>query len=426
MVFTPNRMPTRHGAPSSLPINEPESGAGAYSTDIRREALSRVLTNTAGSFVNGKLRAVLSEWGTDISVMDGTLAPDANPSQDTFRAAVPNLVKWITVRGADGVETVLGLMFGASNIQYGGRGFMHLYTLQLCTKRGQAVWIVDRIEDATSFFDEATKTPTHALKCDYWTINWRLRMALVLSFLLERAGADRCDPDGGGNYALRDARANEICKWEEHSANFCWAHYGRGTLAGEEYNLNTVQDVIAFGRTLQTATAKPPTTSVNAALLRTIDRLACVLESKGAPTQEQLVDGIMKALADLPCAGPDRSRLATLLERQRAQLDEPGKRLLLERLNEKITSQRAVVQSREKALEKARNEYRNPTDTRYVKTLNMAVHDKEHDLQKSKELMQLLKEETRLLTAPPNPPPKTRKAGKAPTPAQISHQTTRK
>ena len=151
-----------------------------------------------------------------------------------------------------------------------------------------------------------------------------------------------------------------------------------------------------------------------------------MLESKGAPTQEQLVDGIMKALADLPCAGRDRSRLATLLERQRAQLDEPGKRLLLERLNEKITSQRAVVQSREKALEKARNEYRNPTDTRYVKTLNMAVHDKEHDLQKSKELMQLLKEETRLLTAPPNPPPKTRKAGKAPTPAQISHRTTRK
>ena len=422
MPFAPGGMPHHDGKPSPLPIHEPESGADAYSIEIRREALRTVLANTADSIATGAQRAILSEWGATINVLQDTSRADA--TQDPFRAAVPNIVKWIKISGTDGVENTVGLRFTTSRIQFGGMGFMQLYTLQLFTKRGQMAWNVHQIENAPSFFRNATTNPAYALKCD----SWRLRMALVLSFLLERAGASRCDVDKNGFYVMHVASTNQICKWEEHSFNYCWAHYGRGTFADTDYNFDSVQDVIAFGNRLQPPT---PTTgshapTIQSAILRVTERLACVLESKGAPTQEQLVDGIMKALADLPCAGPDRSRLATLLERQRAQLDEPGKRLLLERLNEKITSQRAVVQSREKALEKARHEYRHPTDTRYVKTLNMAVHDKEHDLQKSKELMQLLKEETRLLTAPPNPPPKTRKAGKAPTPAQISHQTTRK
>jgi hypothetical protein len=33
--------------------------------------------------------------------------------------------------------------------------------------------------------------------------------------------------------------------------------------------------------------------TVQSAILRVTERLACVLESKGAPTQEQLVDGLM-------------------------------------------------------------------------------------------------------------------------------------
>ena len=396
MPFTPGGMPHHSSTPSRLPINEPESGGGKYSIEERREALSRVLTNTADSIVNGPQRAILSEWGATIDVQDATFSPDAPPPQDPFHAAVPTTVKWIKIKGDDGVENALGLMFGASNIQYGGRGFMHLYTLQLCTKRGQAVWIVDRIEDATSFFDEATKNPTHALKGDYWTINWRLRMALVLSFLLERAGADRCDPDGGGSYALRDANSREICKWEEHSANYCWARYGRATLSSTEYNLNTVQDVIAFGRTLHTATAKPPTTSVNAALLRTIERLACVLESNGAPTetQEQLVDGIMKDIIKRQyLSGPDDAHARRRNDKRRKGLNKDGINALLTRVKAQIKRTTKGIPSRKTKLQEKKQALEIEGNTQARKTLLTEIALAEVRVEEAETLLKILGDE---------------------------------
>jgi hypothetical protein len=142
-------------------------------------------------------------------------------------------------------------------------------------------------------------------------------------------------------------------------------------------------------------------------MLAAMERLACVLEAKDSPTekQQELVDGMITNLYDLPFArGSDQSKITRMIETKRARLNETGKQMLLERLNAQIEKQKSVLVSRQAALKDAQHKFDHPEDTRFMRSLDDDVDRARRSLEKSHQLMQLLKDEKKILITPPTQP----------------------
>jgi hypothetical protein len=150
-------------------------------------------------------------------------------------------------------------------------------------------------------------------------------------------------------------------------------------------------------------------------LLRTMERLACLLESKGAPaeTQEQLVDGLMQDYLDqgtLDLTGKTNAeRSATA---RSAKLDDTGKALLLVRLKAAIKDQKSRVDAFHQKLTEVQN-----TPVYKITSKNDKIRETgnaKSRLERARNTLKVYEKELAVLTAPPEPPRKRKPKMRAP------------